>query len=202
MNLFARILSIVLQPVFIPTYGFILLTIYDPVLSDLSLSVKSLIWLVALLTTCIIPSSVIGIGLKTGIISDSFISNRKQRPIPYIFTILGYIICILWLSKFGLNLFYTAPLVGAIIGLLIMLPINHFWKISAHLSAFGGLCGAVFTFALIHGTTPILSFVGLVLLSGILGWARMELKAHTFGQVCCGWLNGFLCVSITWLLFL
>lgn len=202
MNLFARILSIVLQPVFIPTYGFILLTSYDPVLSNLLLSAKSMIWLVALLTTCLLPAIVIGIGLKSGMISDSFISNRKQRFIPYLFTILGYMLCILWLNKLGINLFFTAPLIGAIIGLLIMLPINYFWKISAHLSAFGGLCGGVFTFAIIHATTPVISFVGFVLLSGLLGWARMELKAHTLGQVCCGWLNGFLCITIAWLLLL
>lgn len=202
MNLFARILSIVLQPVFIPFYGFVLLTTYDPSLSNLPLSAKSMIWLIVFLTTCLLPSAVIGIGLKTGMISDSFISNRKQRPIPYIFTVLGYAICIYWLYQLGIDLFYTAPLIGAIIGLFIILPINYFWKISAHLSAFGGLCGGVFTFALIHGTAPILSFIGLVLLSGLLGWARMELKAHTFGQVCCGWLNGFLCITITWLLFL
>ena len=121
---------------------------------------------------------------------------------PYLFTILGYSLCIYWLYKIGLDYSYTAPLIGAIIGLLIILPINYFWKISAHLSAFGGLCGAIFTFAFMQGTTPILSFVGLILLSGVLGWARMELKAHTLGQVCCGWLNGFLCITITWLLFL
>lgn len=202
MNLIARILSIALQPIFIPTYGFILLTCYDPALSNLPMSAKAMIWLIALLTTCLIPATVIGIGLKSGLISDSYISNRKQRPIPYLFTILGYVLCILWLHRIGIDLFYTAPLVGAIIGLLIMLPINYFWKISAHLSAIGGLCGGVFTFALINGTTPIISFIGLVLLCGVLGWARMELKAHTFGQVCCGWLNGFLCVTITWLLML
>lgn len=202
MNLTARILSIVLQPVFIPFYGFILLTMYHPALLNLPLSAKSMIWLIVFLTTCLLPSSVIGICLKTGLVSDSFISNRKQRPIPYLFTILGYSLCIYWLYKIGLDYSYTAPLIGAIIGLLIILPINYFWKISAHLSAFGGLCGAIFTFAFIHGTTPILSFVGLILLSGALGWARMELKAHTLGQVCCGWLNGFLCITITWLLFL
>lgn len=202
MNLTARILSIVLQPVFIPFYGFILLTQYDPVLSNLPLSAKSLIWLIVFFTTCLIPSAVIGICLKTGLVSDTFISNRKQRPIPYVFTVLGYSICIYWLYQIGLDFTYTAPLIGAIIGLFIILPINYFWKISAHLSAFGGLCGGVFAFALMHGTAPIVSFIALILLSGLLGWARMELKAHTFGQVCCGWLNGFVCVSVSWFLLM
>jgi hypothetical protein len=202
MNLIARIFSIILQPIFIPLYGVILLTEYDPVLSVLPLSAKSLIWLIVFLSTGLFPAIVIGICIKYGMVSDTFISNRKQRPIPFIFTLFGYFFCVYWLHKVGLNLFYTAPILGAAIGLMIMLPINYFWKISAHLSAMGGLCGGLFTFAFIYGTTPIVALVSLIILSGILGWSRMELKAHTLGQVCCGWLNGFLTVTIVWLLLL
>lgn len=202
MNLIARIFSIILQPIFIPLYGVILLTEYDFTLSNLPISAKSLIWLIVFLSTGLFPAIVIGICIKYGMVSDTFISNRQQRPIPFVFTLLGYLFGIYWLREVGLNLFYTAPILGASIGLMIMLPINYFWKISAHLSAIGGLCGGVFTFAIIYGTTPVIPLVSLILLSGILGWSRMELKAHTFGQVCCGWLNGFLSVTIVWLLLM
>ena len=200
MNLIARIFSIILQPIFIPLYGIILLTEYDSTLLNLPISAKSLIWLIVFLSTGLFPAIVIGICIKYGMVSDTFISNRKQRPIPFVFTLLGYLFGVYWLHKVGLNLFYTAPILGASIGLMIMLPINCFWKISAHLSAMGGLCGGVFTFAIIYGTTPIIPLVSLILLSGILGWSRMELKAHTLGQVCCGWLNGFFTVTLGWLL--
>ena len=200
MNLIARIFSIILQPIFIPLYGIILLTEYDSTLLNLPRSAKSLIWLIVFLSTGLFPAIVIGICIKYGMVSDTFISNRKQRPIPFVFTLLGYLFGVYWLHKVGLNLFYTAPILGASIGLMIMLPINCFWKISAHLSAMGGLCGGVFTFAIIYGTTPIIPLVSLILLSGILGWSRMELKAHTLGQVCCGWLNGFFTVTLGWLL--
>ena len=202
MNLFARIISIILQPIFIPLYGVILLTEFDSILFNLPISAKSLIWLIVFLSTGIFPAIIIGIGMKYGGITDSFISNRKQRPIPFFLTFLGYILGALWLHRIGLNSFYVAPIIGAAASILIILPINHFWKISAHLSGMGGLCGGIFTFAIIYGTTPIMPLVCLILLSGILGWSRMELKAHTLGQVCCGWLNGFISVTLGWLLLM
>ena len=202
MNLFARIISIILQPIFIPLYGFILLTECDSVLSNLPISAKSLIWLIVFLSTGIFPALIIGIGIKYGVITDTFVSNRHQRPIPFFLTFLGYLFGAYWLNRVGLSTFYIAPIIGASVAILIMLPINYFWKISAHLSAMGGLCGGVFTFAMIYGTAPILFLVCLILLSGILSWSRIELKAHTLGQVCCGWLNGFLSVTIGWLLLM
>ena len=201
-KVFARIISIILQPIFIPLYGVILLTEYDPVLSNLPISAKSLIWLIVFLSTGIFPAIIIGIGMKYGGITDSFISNRKQRPIPFFLTFLGYLFGAYWLHRVGLNTFYIAPIIGAAVSILIILPINHFWKISAHLSGIGGLCGGIFTFAFIYGTTPIIPLVCLILLSGILAWSRIELKAHTLGQVCCGWLNGFLSVTIGWILLM
>lgn len=200
--MFARIISIILQPIFIPLYGVILLTEYDPVLSNLPISAKSLIWLIVFLSTGIFPAIIIGIGMKYGGITDSFISNRKQRPLPFFLTFLGYLFGAYWLHRVGLNTFYIAPIIGAAVSILIILPINHFWKISAHLSGIGGLCGGIFTFAFIYGTTPIILLVCLILLSGILAWSRIELKAHTLGQVCCGWLNGFLSVTIGWILLM
>lgn len=179
-----------------------LLTEYDPVLSNLPISAKSLIWLIVFLSTGIFPAIIIGIGMKYGGITDSFISNRKQRPIPFFLTFLGYLFGAYWLHRVGLNTFYIAPIIGAAVSILIILPINHFWKISAHLSGIGGLCGGIFTFAFIYGTTPIIPLVCLILLSGILAWSRIELKAHTLGQVCCGWLNGFLSVTIGWILLM
>ena len=202
MNLFARIISIILQPIFIPLYGFILLTECDSVLSNLPILAKSLIWLIVFLSTGIFPALIIGIGIKYSVITDTFVSNRHQRPIPFFLTFLGYLFGAYWLNRVGLSTFYISPIIGASVAILIMLPINYFWKISAHLSAMGGLCGGVFTFAMIYGTAPILFLVCLILLSGILSWSRIELKAHTLGQVCCGWLNGFLSVTIGWLLLM
>ena len=178
MNLFARIISIILQPIFIPLYGFILLTECDSVLSNLPISAKSLIWLIVFLSTGIFPALIIGIGIKYGVITDTFVSNRHQRPIPFFLTFLGYLFGAYWLNRVGLSTFYIAPIIGASVAILIMLPINYFWKISAHLSAMGGLCGGVFTFAMIYGTAPILFLVCLILLSGILSWSRIELKAN------------------------
>ena len=202
MNLLARIFSIILQPIFVPTYGVVLFTMYDPVFSNLPLSAKLLIWLIVFLTTGIFPAVIIGVGMKYGSVTDAFISERKERSIPFFLTFLCYVLCVYWLKHIGFNNFFVGPIFGAAGSILILLQVNYFWKISAHLSGMGGLCGGVFVFAIFYGTAPIMTLVSLILLSGVLGWSRMELKAHTLGQVCCGWLNGFLSVTVGWFLIM
>ena len=165
MNLIARIFSIILQPIFIPLYGVILLTEFDPILFNLSISAKSLIWLIVFLTTGIFPALIVGIGMKYGGVSDGFISDRTERPIPFFLTFLSYLLCAYLLSCVKLNSFYIAPILGAAASILVILPINYFWKISAHLSGMGGLCGGLFTFAFIYGTTPIVALVSLIIAS-------------------------------------
>lgn len=73
----------------------------------------------------------------------------------------------------------------------IVFGINSFWKISAHLCGIGGLCGAFFGLSWIFSANNLPLMLTLVLLSVLLGWARLECRAHTLPQLAAGFLLGF-----------
>lgn len=199
-NILANIFSAIFQPIFIPMYGIILLSIADPVISNFSAPVLRFLWLVIFTTTALIPLMVVVGGRMLGLIGDTFISNRKERPLPYILSLASYIVGIIILSNKGLHFIYIAPFIGSTITLVAIFVVNFWWKISAHMSAMGGLTGGIlaYNFLFLHNIISIM--VITILISGIVGWSRMKLKAHTLAQVGCGWLTGFLCVFLSWII--
>ena len=85
-------------------------------------------------------------------------------------------------------------MVGATLSLMLIFLINFFWKISAHMAGIGGLCGGVFACALSFQSNPVALICILILISGAFGYSRLYLRAHTMGQVICGYVLGFACV--------
>lgn len=84
---------------------------------------------------------------------------------------------------------------GAAVATGVASAITFKWKISAHTTAAGGLCGLVTWIALSNGgdalSMTVLSLV--ILLAGSIGTARLILNRHTLAQVIAGFALGCLC---------
>ena len=102
------------------------------------------------------------------------------------------------------TLIYTpllkAELFGAILIILFAAIISKFWKISLHLLGIGGVVGVFIALQLIKGGVLHLLLI-FILLSGILGVARIAQKAHNHTQVCVGFLLGMSVELIALLLY-
>ncbi len=194
----AEIVSAVLQPLFIPTYGTLLLTATDPFFFSWSAMQIASLNFIVFISTALVPALIVALGRITGHISDTYIYHRNQRHIPYLLTIVSYTGGIIILHRLGLNIVFTAPLIASTINLILITIINIRWKISAHLAGLGGFAGAVVAYSLIFSTPYIMLIVASILLGGAVGWSRMYLKAHTLGQVLCGWFLAFTVMIITW----
>lgn len=195
----SRIISVIFQPIFIPTIGISLLILSDPVFALLNTIQKVTIAFCIFLTTGIIPALIVVLGMATGNVSDGFISNRRERTWPYVISLLGYLGGCYWLHAISLPSFYIAPLIGSGISIIILTLINLKWKISAHGTAMGGLTGGIIAYSFLTGINPLLLICSSILISSLVCSSRMILKAHTFGQVTSGWILGFFAVSITWI---
>ncbi len=154
------------------------------------------IWLLlggTLLLTCIIPFSVILLMIRQGQLRDAYIDNKDLRLVPYIYSIAATIAWCLFLWRvMKMPAVVTLMVSGATLALVIVTVINRWWKISAHLSCMGALCGAVAGYSWYTGSfnlwlLPTLLFVALLLM-----YARIFLKAHTPMQTVCGFLLGLL----------
>lgn len=196
MNKFLKIVSFVLQPMLMPTYGVIML-LFTP-LSNYYTSVWA--WLLVIGTlvfTALLPATPILIMLKKGQINDLYISKREQRTLPYFFSLLAYTFWTVFMWRIlQMPFFIVAMGVGSTASIVLITFINLKWKISAHLSGIGGLTGAVFGYCYVMGSNPVWLFILLLLLSGLTAISRIELKAHTPAQTLAGFSLGFLLVFL------
>jgi membrane-associated phospholipid phosphatase len=85
---------------------------------------------------------------------------------------------------------------GAIGALGIVTIINHWWKISAHLTGIGGLLGGVCSFAMNYARLPLGMIIALLVVSLLLMYARIYLNAHSPMQVVCGFILGILAIFV------
>jgi membrane-associated phospholipid phosphatase len=147
--------------------------------------------------TLIIPIILLVFLWRKGYIDSLHIDNAKQRTTPYIYTLICYGFWAYFVRvTVKMPTFMLLVAIGAMVALLAVTIINHWWKISAHLTGIGGLLGGICSFALNYSTLPLMLIIIVLLLSLLLMYARIYLQAHTPMQVVCGFLLGLLCTCI------
>jgi membrane-associated phospholipid phosphatase len=142
-----------------------------------------------------VPMAYVVKGVRAGKWSDHHIGRREQRTVP-ILVALGSITV-----ATGLLVLVQAPreLVALVLaqmaGLLVVLAITRFWKVSIHCATAAGLVGV---FVVLFGPWALLGLAALPLIA----WARVTLDAHTWPQVTVGATIGFLIGAGLYPLFL
>lgn len=147
--------------------------------------------------TLVIPIMLLLFMSWRGYIGSLHIENPKQRTTPYIYTLICYGFWAYFVhGVVRLPVFMLVVVIGAIGALAAVTVINHWWKISAHLTGIGGLLGGVCSFAMNYSTLPLGLIIGLLVVSLLLMYARLYLDAHTPMQVVCGFLLGLLATFV------
>ena len=196
-----KLISILLHPMFMPLLALHLTILFLPSLAfTLSHNLK-LIYGILVFSTMVLPLASVFFLMLKGKVSSVEMSNHKERSLPLFKTVI-------WMS-FGYYLlqnllFYTpilkAELLGAILIILIAAIISKYWKISLHLLGIGGVVGIFIALQIIHGDFLYL-LIFFILLSGLLGMARVKQKAHNYEQVYVGFLVGLSVELITLLVY-
>lgn len=186
----------VFLPLLVPTYSYAI-ALWTTPLSHAQEKVRLISSIVVFALTALIPLATIMFLMKKGKVSDVSIDNRRERTVPYLVTILCYLITALylWLMPRWLPMFFVGAAVSAFIASLITFK----YKISAHSTSMGGLCALIIYIGMSHiATVLIIPWVSAgILLSGAVGSARLYLGRHTPSQVYSGWLLG---LTVTYLL--
>ena len=198
LNILSQAWSILLYPMLMPLYGMVL---FCSAMKRLLPQLPSVyMWLCLAGTaflTLIIPIILLLFLWRKGYIDSLHIDNAKQRTTPYIYTLICYGFWAYFLRvTLHLPEFLLLIAIGAIAALLAVTIINHWWKISAHLTGFGGLLGGICSFALNYSTLPLVLIIIVLVFALLLMYARLYLNAHTPLQVVCGFLLGLLSTFI------
>jgi len=201
MKTFFKIISLVFQPLFMPTFGMLLLMNMD-VFTALPTMWRWIAILGTLIFTCILPALPILLMIRKGEVKDLFISNREERTMPYLFSFMAYIFWALFMWRtLQFPLFIVAMGIGSAISIFIIVFINLRWKISAHMAGIGGLAGAIFGISYRLAINPFWFLVLMLSISAFVALSRIGLKAHTPGQTLAGYVVGFLSVFLPCLVF-
>ena len=198
LHILSQACSIVLYPMLMPLYGMLLFFTSTQTLLPLLPTAYIVIGIVGtMVLTLVIPIILLLYMWRKGYIDSLHMHDSKQRTTPYIYTLICYCFWAYFLhATLQLPIFMLLVAIGAIVALLIVTIINHWWKISAHLTGIGGLLGGICSFALNYSILPIYLIIIVLLLSLLLMYARLYLNAHTPLQVVCGFLLGLTCTSI------
>lgn len=206
----AQVISVIFHPLLILTYMLVLLLLVNPYLfgvNSIGEKTSKVLILQIFLSTFFIPAFSVVILYFLGMIKSMEMEDRQERIGPYIITGILY----LWtfrnfLDNSTIPTAYTTFVLGATIGLFVAFFINIFSKISAHAVGMGGLLGMVVITMLLfsYGTFTInsslfgtwqlnMNIVLLIsiLISGLVGTARLIMEAHEPQDIYGGFLVGF-----------
>ncbi len=203
---FATAISYLFHPLFMPTIGLMYLY-YSAKLDGFntfaSLNQKEDNWIfisVVIIFTLIIPAITALVLKKTEQIESLKMQSREERYVPFTITSAGILLSIVLL--FGHTNVYVNPVIkifyiGCFLSIFITLMITYQWKVSIHMVGIGGFTGAIYLTNSINDAIPpnVFELVVCILLAGLVGYARLSLKAHSMAQVIVGFLLGFTCES-------
>jgi hypothetical protein len=151
-----------------------------------------LIYSLVFLNTCLLPVFATILLKKFGIVSSIQIDEQSERTTPYLISFIFFMSTWWLLSKAPLPPIIAQLMLGAAIAILLCIIINTKIKISAHMVGIGGALGA-FLLLGFSGFQDYSFFVMAgILLAGMIGWARLQLNAHTPTQVYLGFILGVL----------
>ena len=190
----AKVISYALHPLIMPTLGMIILFQINSYLSlVMPPTARMMLYGVIFFNTFLIPLLVTVILLKRGHIKSLHMDTIQERKVPLLVTAFCYTFTYYLLNKVALSPIIYVALMGAIMALVIHIVVNLGWKISAHMTGFGGLVGTMFGMAFrLHQELTILICI-LFVIAGILASCRLLITNHTPSQIYWGFLNGFLC---------
>ncbi len=188
---FARILSITFHPLLMPTYALLLIFSLQAWFSmEIPPKAKLILLSFVFFMTFALPFALTFLMLKFRIINSFEMHTRNERIIPLLMMAFLFYITYYSIKDNGIYLFFQLFILGSSILVLLSAVINYFTKISIHMVSIGGLLGTIIGLELVFHVDVLSILIIVVLVAGLLGYARLRLQEHNQGQVYGGFLLG------------
>lgn len=186
----ASIISTMFHPMLMPTIGLLVIFSTQSHITFIPFEFRKIVTLIVLISTCILPLSVIPIFIQTGVIKSIQMETSKERILPLLVTGLFFILGYFFLKKLQLPAFISLFFLGTLVTVIISMLISFFWKISIHMVAIGGILGALISMWLKYGVNTNVWMLITILVAGTVASCRLLLNAHTPSQVYSGYFLG------------
>jgi len=195
-----KLISAILHPVVMPTIGVLLYFIF----SDFRFSRQQKLTLLAIIfiATYAIPILLLIILKAIGSIKSFNADTIEERKVPLLFMIILFF----FIGKTLNETHVTREISFLFYGTSIALCLTYFIfitkiKTSLHLLSMGSALGFFLLFQQLHTANILPLIIILIIFSGILASARLNLKAHTPKEVYLGFFIGILCQFVAFKVF-
>jgi hypothetical protein len=197
LRVFAKVISYIFHPLFIPTFVFLALAYLFPTEFQVyqrpfKIQLLSIFWM-----TAFFPAFSVFLLWKLKFAESIFLKNQKERIAPYMIIMVFY--WWLWyLSKnftdqpfelriFFLGIFLTTP---------VALVLNNFFKISMHAIGVGSMAAFMVVLSFVKSADLSAAVALSLLVAGLVCTARFIVSDHTNRDIYSGLLLGILCQFI------
>lgn len=190
----AKVVSYVFHPVLMPlVMAYVIYMLMPATFATLS-DKQTGLWFMSIgVTAVFFPIFSILLLKPLGFIESFHFDTAKERTIPLMIAMIFYF----WVS----HVFNNVPnspfllrvlLLGNFWSIIVIFIINIFTKISLHTTAAGGMLGIIFIMTAITPVNMDIPLMIAILISGIIGTARLILGAHQRGDVWLGYILGII----------
>lgn len=188
----ARLVSVIFTPFLVPLIAFCLL-FFCTYLRIIPFQARIQVLSLVVCFTIAIPLLAIYVlqWLKGWSFKD--LGKQEHRPLLYILTILSYVTCLIAMYHLRLPRYMTGIIMASLLCMVMCILINCKWKISVHVASGGLMVGGLISYGVMFNFNPVFWLGWFILLTGILGTARMILCRHTLLEVFIGFLVGLFC---------
>ena len=201
MEKILKAISYLFHPLLIPSLGMLVLFNSGTYLSYLPFDMKKWILLIVFLLTYVVPLTFIPFFLYQKVIMNIQMGSRRERYVPLAVSLLLYTFCFYLIRRISIPHMYHSMILSSLLSILATMLITIRYKISIHMVGAGGLV-ALIGFLAFNLKVDLQFYLGIsVLLAGLIGMARIYLKAHTPDEVYTGFLTGFTVVLLTLILY-
>lgn len=195
----AKALSVIFTPFYLPLVGLAaLLTL--TYLSLLPWTYKLFLVVTFWVFTIALPSLLIRLYRHYQGWSLFQMASKERRVIPYVISIVSYLLCYYVMAAVHVPHFMGSILMAALVIQITCAIVNLFVKVSTHMSAIGGVAGALAAFSVIFGFNPVWWLCVVLVLAGLVGTSRMILRQHSLHEITLGFLVGTGCAFVSVLL--
>lgn len=197
MKHLAKAISVIFHPLLLPSYALPMIMIANPYMfGNLAFEMKLRLFLIVFINTFVFPVLAIFLMRKLNFVSSFELHEQKERHIPLIAISVFFFWSYMVFGDMPIDNFLPEMLLGASIAVFASFFINIFFKISIHAIAASYLVGV--SIGLLRISTYNLEFLLIlaIIIAGLIGTARLYLKAHQMDEIVSGYAVGLMCYLI------
>jgi hypothetical protein len=197
MKKLATFISVLFHPLLFPSYGTLLILAANPDLFGAFGEKIHIVWLIIVFVlTFLFPVIWLLMMKKLEMISSLHLETASERIIPFV-AVATFYLWTAWMfkpnvnMKIPTNIFVFYMMLGSCLAIFSSFFINIFSKISLHALGTGNLIGLMLIVIRQSPYDLRWAVPACILLAGLVGTARLFLKAHNTNQIFAGYFVGF-----------